>query len=382
MKICVVSHAYVEQANLPILTAMAAQPGVELALITPARYMLDLQSSNGQFSRAADTYKTYPVNIRFGTRQGAFRYHRAAFEEALDDFGPDLILHEQEVFALGALQVARVASRRGVPLIMQVAENLPRSLILPRRRIRDYVLRKSAGLICWSEGAAAVHRDWGFRRPLAVIPGMANAVIQADPHLGRRSSGGLEVCFAGRLIASKGIDCLLRALAILRDRGMAVRCRIAGHGPERAALEALSLKLGLVEQVRFLGVLQQPDFLAILRSSDVLVLPSRRTAVWEEQFGRVLPQAMNEGVVTVGTRTGAIPDVIGRDDLLFEEDKAEQLATILERLAMEPGPFDEIQQWLIDRSARLFSNDHLAARKVRYCLECLESVAAGTANGK
>lgn len=367
MRLCVLSHAYVEASNLPILASIAAQPGIELALITPDRYMLHLQSSDGTFSQTAQPYKIYPVPIRFGRRQGAFLYHRKPLEQALDDFAPDILLHEQEVFALGALQIARLARRRGLPLVMQVAENLTRALILPRRRVRDFVLRQSDGLICWNRAGVRVHQTWGYTGLTAVIPGMANAFVREPLHAGRRSGDALHVCFAGRLVASKGVDCLLHALALLKARGTEASCSIAGHGPERAALEALTRQLGLADHVRFLGVLPQDEVFKLLRSSDVLVLPSRRTPVWEEQFGRVLPQAMNEGAVTVGTRTGAIPEVIGRDDLLFNEDNAPQLAAILERLASNETYQKDCQQSLFDRAASLYLNDVLAAQKVEFC---------------
>ncbi len=374
LKLCIISHSYVEQANLPILSAMAAQPGVELSLITPERYMVDLQHASGTFQDGGARFRIERVPIRLGRRQGAFLYHAAPLGRALDAIRPDVILHEQEVFALGALQIARIADRRGLPLFMQVAENLPRDLILPRRLIRSYVLARCAGLLCWNNAGVAVHRDWSFPGPQVVVPGMAVAAMNPQPRFGRRNGDTFQVMYAGRLVASKGIDLLLRAVAMLRDRSLTVSCKLVGHGPERARLEALTRTLSLGGQVHFLGVLPQPQVLRLLRDSDALILPSRRTRTWEEQFGRVLVQAMAEATVTVGSRTGAIPDVIGDEALLFDEDHAEQLAAVLERLATENGRLERMQRQLWNRADTLYRNEILAAQKIAFVRRTLETL--------
>src|SRR5262249_51213676 len=53
------------------------------------------------------------------------------------------------------------------------------------------------------------------------------------------------VLFAGRHVAYKGVDVLLRAL-----RGTSIRAVIAGDGPKRREWEALAAALGLGQQVR------------------------------------------------------------------------------------------------------------------------------------
>jgi glycosyltransferase involved in cell wall biosynthesis len=71
---------------------------------------------------------------------------------------------------------------------------------------------------------------------------------------------------------------------------------------------------------------------------DVLVLPSRTTRTWAEQFGRVLVEALWCGVPVVGSESGEIPWVVtatggGR---LFPEGDVRQLANVLGELRGDP----------------------------------------------
>jgi glycosyltransferase involved in cell wall biosynthesis len=372
MKVCLVSHAYLERGYLPALAALAAQPGVELALITPNQYKLSLKTSSGEFSNIDTSYRTYAIPIRWGSRQGAFFYHFTALACALDDFKPDIVLHEQEVFALGAGQLAWMTSRRSIPLVMFVWENLPRSLSWPRRRLRSYVLGSCSGLIVGSAASAKVHKGWGFKGPMEIIPQMGVSALNPSPAFGLRGAGELRIAFAGRLIPEKGIDCLLRAVGRLNAKRMNVKCTIAGDGPELKKLVALSRELNIESLIHFAGVLQMEKIAELLGKTDVLVLPSRRAKTWEEQFGRILVEAMAQATVTVGSRTGAIPEVVGSEDLIFDEDDDQALARILERLYTVPELFKAQQERLWVRAKNLYLNEIVAARKIEWMTEIVQ----------
>jgi glycosyltransferase involved in cell wall biosynthesis len=111
----------------------------------------------------------------------------------------------------------------------------------------------------------------------------------------------------------------------------------------------------------------------LLRSSDALVLPSRKTPAWEEQFGLVLAEAMAEGTVTVGSKTGAIPEVIGMEELLFEQDDVEGLVAILDRLATDSQFFLDCKRSLWQRARDKFSAERIAVEKVELLQRALRS---------
>jgi glycosyltransferase involved in cell wall biosynthesis len=158
----------------------------------------------------------------------------------------------------------------------------------------------------------------------------------------------------------------LRAVAEVRSRGTNLECEIVGRGAELRKLVSLRSSLSIDEAVEFTGPLSIEGVRNVLARSDALVLPSRRTKVWEEQFGRILVEAMAEATVTVGSRTGAIPEVIASEDLLFDEDDHYQLAGILERLAANEVELAGHQHRLWLRAGRFYTNESLATRRLDF----------------
>jgi glycosyltransferase involved in cell wall biosynthesis/peptidoglycan/xylan/chitin deacetylase (PgdA/CDA1 family) len=106
-----------------------------------------------------------------------------------------------------------------------------------------------------------------------------------------------DVLFAGRLLAHKNVDILIRAVAIAADGRPGLRCTIVGEGPERLALERLAGDLGVSEGVRFVGFLPNDELYSTMKSSGVFVLPSDR-----EGFGLVLLEASTCGLPVITVR--------------------------------------------------------------------------------
>jgi len=382
MKLCIVSHAYRTETYLPVLKSIAAAPGIDLTVVTPSYFERTLVLAGLDL-----TFCHIPIAIRFGSRQGTYVYSHRHLKSALKAIRPEIILHEQEVFSLSAGQVASLASGMSIPLVMFVWENLHRSLAIPRRWLRNYVLERCSGLITGSTQSTEVHRSWGFEGPIRVIPQMGSK-INPSPSFVRRSPGVLKICFAGRLIESKGIDCLLRAVSILKSRGIKTACTIAGHGPVSGRLKFLTAQLGILDCVDLCGRLSIDGVASLLKDHDVLVLPSRRTRNWEEQFGRILAEAMAQATVTVGSATVAIPEVIGSADLIFEQDSSVALADILERLDRDVEFFESHQRRLWARARDNYDNEVLTHRRVTFLQEVVASgrsmnpCMAGTFAGK
>jgi glycosyltransferase involved in cell wall biosynthesis len=133
------------------------------------------------------------------------------------------------------------------------------------------------------------------------------------------------VGWAGRLVAGKGVEELLRAFADLPDPA---RLRIAGDGPERASLEAGARSLGLEGRVSFEGwVRSVPEF---WRGCDAGAMPTNRLL---ESFGMAAVEAMATGLPVVATRNGALPEIVedGQSGLIVEPGDRRAFAKALDR---------------------------------------------------
>jgi glycosyltransferase involved in cell wall biosynthesis len=148
--------------------------------------------------------------------------------------------------------------------------------------------------------------------------------------------GSCVIGSVGRLAEVKGYDRLLRAFAEMAGgaEGGGRRAEatstpphsdtprlillLIGDGPERAALEALALTLGISDRVKFAGF--RADARRLLVAMDLFVLPSR-----SEGLSVSLLEAMAEGVPVAVTDVGANLEVIesGNAGIVLPADEAE-----------------------------------------------------------
>jgi glycosyltransferase involved in cell wall biosynthesis len=119
----------------------------------------------------------------------------------------------------------------------------------------------------------------------------------------RAGAGRKIVACVSRLAPEKGIDLLIRAMARV---GRDALLLLAGDGRELDRCRALAATLGLADHVRFLGL--RDDVERVYAAADVVVMPS----LWDEAFGLVVVEAMASGRPVVVTRSGAMPELVGR----------------------------------------------------------------------
>lgn len=159
----------------------------------------------------------------------------------------------------------------------------------------------------------------------------------AVPRLG--SGPVLELLCVASLTDYKGHRHLLDAIAALRDRGVVVRCRLVGDGPEGVSLRRQAGRLELGEVLAFEGRLPAPEVRRLLEACDVFVLPSiiLPSGVMEG-IPVALMEALAVGRPVVVSRLSGIPELIqeGVTGLLVPPGDSQALAEALEKLAVDP----------------------------------------------
>ena len=167
----------------------------------------------------------------------------------------------------------------------------------------------------------------------------------------QRASGDLRIGFAGKLIALKGADELLRAAAQL-PAGQAWSVTVVGDGPLLPELRALAAELGLGDRVVFRGFANTTEMPKLLAGFDVVVVPSRR-----DMRVLVTIEAMAAGtavIVSDGTAVWGPGDLVedGVTGLVYRSGQPAMLARQLERLLDDPALLERLQRAGAERSAR------------------------------
>jgi len=155
---------------------------------------------------------------------------------------------------------------------------------------------------------------------------------------GRGNDGPVRVLFVHSFSPSKNA---LKYMPAIIDRlnrasrnGLAVEFRLAGDGPERDGVAALTRKAEVGVNVEMLGALPNTALPAYYAEADIFIMPSYR-----EGMPRALMEAMSSGLPAIATDAGGTRDLVGplqshfivpRDDhetfadrlydLLFDED--------------------------------------------------------------
>ncbi len=232
---------------------------------------------------------------------------------------------------------------------------------------------------CYSTAAADAQRRLWPHRPTIVIPAGAAA---PPPHGHGQRQPPLDidlptdfpvVGIVGRLQAWKGQDRLLRAQALLRDRGHRLHLLIVGGdsyglSPEYAAsLPALVEQLGLGGQVTLVG--EVPDATPFVERMDVLVNASD-----PEPFGIVLLEAMAAAVPVLAVGSGGPLDIVepGQTGMLARSGDPADLADALEPLLSSP----DLRRRLGEAGRERFMRDYTEEAVRRRFFTALENIAS------
>jgi glycosyltransferase involved in cell wall biosynthesis len=136
----------------------------------------------------------------------------------------------------------------------------------------------------------------------------------------------------GRLREKKGLDTLILACALLRQRGQPFRCEIVGYGEEHDRLAAQIRRLKLDDQVSLVGKLTREQLIERYARAAVYVQPSRVAADGDRDgIPNVLLEAMAMSLPVVATRVSGIPELVvhGQSGLLVEPDDAAALSAAM-----------------------------------------------------
>jgi glycosyltransferase involved in cell wall biosynthesis len=239
----------------------------------------------------------------------------------------------------------------------------------PFNLFERYVYKNAAGAIAGNGESLDLLRRRGFRRPAAHIPqlGVDPSMFRKQDATGLRRKLGVEgtfvIGFVGRFSSEKGVDTLIKALALLPEGCTLV---LVGNGPERSKLEAMTQALGVSARVRWVPWVNSGDVSEYMNAFDVLALPSRTRWNIKEQFGRVLVEAMSCETCVVGSDSGEIPKVIGDADLIFHESDERELAERLRRLVYGPSLRETLRHRGRQRVLEHFTYARIAADTVDF----------------
>jgi glycosyltransferase involved in cell wall biosynthesis len=375
IRVLIVGFAYIIGVYQSKLKAIQETGAIDVLWLAPTKWKMRSWNRTIPLEVRFKEVHAYPTNIWFlNGINGGYLYPPFSLLNAIREFRPDVLHYEQEVFSLSAFQAALCARILRIPFTAFCWENVEKPLSFYRRWTARFVLNEASAILAGNSGAAQIIRNWGYKRRIFIMPQIGVDTNLFFPRPIKRNDNVFTLGYIGRLVSEKGVDLLFDAAQQLIASGSNLRIIICGGGPHEAELKSYAEQLNIGDRVSWLGATRHDDIPEVLMQTDVVILPSRTLpGKWKEQFGHVLIEAMAMGVPVIGSDSGAIPEVIGRSDLVFPENSAEGLLRIIHRLISDNGWRLEVSEYLRDRAIREYSDSKIAGLLKSIWLEIAES---------
>lgn len=253
----------------------------------------------------------------------------------------------------------------------------PRELTWFYRRVTKPAYRRADVVQALSPHIAGWARAGGAR-DVRVIPngiepseiGLTEVPVRtADSY---QDHGKVRLLFVGNLKPVKGVDVLLRALAILSSnagdgaRGPRYHLTLVGDGNSKACYETLAREMSLESHVRLSGFIPRRNLGCQYLRSDVLCIPSR-----SDTLPTVGLEGMLCAVPLAGSRVGGIPFMV-EDPLagrLAEPEDAEGLADAIRDMCRSPEDLAKRGAAAQRRALEVFSWSRIAEQLCDLAIE-------------
>lgn len=123
----------------------------------------------------------------------------------------------------------------------------------------------------------------------------------------------------------KGQEYAIKALRILRDRGIDIEYHLVGSGDD-TFLRSLADKYEVGDRVFFHGLIPHDEVLPFLDGMDLYIQPSK-----QEGLPRALIEAMSRGCLSLGSRTAGIPELLDKK-YVFRRGNVSDIVRILSKV--------------------------------------------------
>lgn len=281
----------------------------------------------------------------------------AAVEKQVDLSSFDLIHTNSNRDGIGAL----IAQKHSIPHVWHLrefGEEDYNTVFLPPYNI-EFMNRTTTRFVAISKAVAKAWERKGLQKLKIkqIYNGINFSLIQSDPERKPLGDNQLKMVFTGTVCPAKGQNEIIEAIGLLpEEEKKAVSVDFYGEGVAEyiSSLKKRAAELGFADQVRFLG--HCDDIGSRLKDYAVGVVCSR-----SEAFGRITPEYMAAGLITLACDTGANPELIhdGETGFLYHRSDYHDFARLIQRVLK----MSTEEKSAVSRAAEQYARTHFTAEK-------------------
>lgn len=181
----------------------------------------------------------------------------------------------------------------------------------------------------------------------------------------------IKIITVGRLVEKKGLEYLVYACGLLKERGLRYQCLIIGDGPEKHRIASLIKKHNLQNEIMMKGPIENDKIKNYYGVNTIMVMPCVYASDGERDgIPNSLLEAMICGSPVVSTRISGIPELIedGHNGFLVPDKDHLALADAIERLMK----YDELRREFAQRGQETIRQRFNLNDKAKHLLSLLQ----------
>ena len=224
----------------------------------------------------------------------------------------------------------RAAHQRGLPMVIHIHGGLylfkEKQPFFIKRILSEVFSWENPFIVLSDKEREQIQGLYGTKN-VVVLPNCVTVPTYNDTRCYDNGSG-LQILYLGRIEPNKGMDYLLEAMKILKEKGRAFTLHFAGvEQGKNGYIERFQSLLG--EQFIYEGVVSGDQKTNLFKRCHIFVLPS-----FYEGLPMSLLETMSYGLVPVVTDVGSIGEYVkdGENGLLLKARDAQSIVEALDKL--------------------------------------------------
>ena len=343
-KICIISHALVQEPPRKRWRILAEEYGYEVHLLVPKyweSYWFQTKQVFEPQKEHDENFHIHPLPTTSVKIWG--RYFFISMDARLRSIQPDIIyiIHEESIWVHNQIELYRKlwCPKAKIIFFSMNSRGVPSKRFDHRLMWKNVKKNTEAALVHYP-GCLESLRAGGYGKPVFMQTqiGVGEDTFCPDEYKRKQMreqlgvQGKFVIGYTGRLIEDKGVDDLL---SILPLENLDWALLLVGDGPMREQIEDLKQKKTWGERIVLTGSVSMDEVPSYMRAMDCFVLGSKTMPHWIDTFPLVTVQAQACGVPVIGSDAGAIPWQLGESALIFPEGDREKLKELVRLYAMD-----------------------------------------------
>jgi len=328
-KILVISHDFVKKVNIKVYEELQKnKKNIKILCLRPKKLYINKKHIKSDFNQKDCNVKILETKILFNNLRLLYFKN---ISQIIKKFKPSEVIIHNDPISLQVIILAILSFINNYSIYCMSNENkiisytkklyiqkIPRIILL--LILNFFVKYKIKNIFCISKQIKKNYDFLGYKKKTILMP------LGYDKKIFKRKNNKnkiFTISYFGRISPEKGIHILIKALEKVEFKFNFFLD--TGHIEDKNYFKEILKKLKKILPSSYISLINCNHFeiANFMSKSDLVVLPS----IYEEQYGRVIQESVACGSLVIGSRVGAIPEIIKDNDLLFEKNNYRQLAT-------------------------------------------------------